>query len=83
MICPISLQDSDADISNMQLDKEDSERINQVVNEFVKLPVSSEPPSPHPPSCRKSEIYTNPSVFKDIDDHVIKVDIQYYLIVLH
>ncbi|XP_014769685.1 hillarin [Octopus bimaculoides] len=64
---------SDADISNMELDKEDSERIDQVVNEFVKLPVSSEPPSPHPPSCRKSEIYTDPSVFKDIDDHVIKI----------
>lgn len=34
---------------------------------------TTELPPPHPPSCRKKELFADASVFKQIDEHVIQV----------
>lgn len=34
---------------------------------------TTELPPPHPPSCRKKDIYTDVSVFNELDEQVIKV----------
>ena len=33
----------------------------------------TELPVPHPPRCRKRDLYTDPIVFKDLDEEVFKV----------
>ncbi|GAB1606427.1 hillarin-like [Argonauta hians] len=68
----LNSSDAAAD-SDLVLPIEDSEQIDQVINELVKAPIATEPPSPHPPSCRKHQLYSDVSVFNDIDDHVIKI----------
>ncbi|XP_041357977.1 hillarin-like isoform X2 [Gigantopelta aegis] len=41
--------------------------------EVLQAPAVVQPPSPHPPSCRKKDLYRDASIFSDIDDQVIKV----------
>ncbi len=38
----------------------------------LSLP-SKELPPPHPPTCRKRDLYLDPSVFEELDEHVFKV----------
>ncbi|ESP03308.1 hypothetical protein LOTGIDRAFT_137570, partial [Lottia gigantea] len=40
---------------------------------ILQKPAVIEPPSPHPPSCRKKELFDGISIFNDIDEQVIKV----------
>lgn len=35
------------------------------------------PPTPQPPSCSKAELYSDPAVFKELDEHVFSVSILY------
>ncbi|KAK6188332.1 hypothetical protein SNE40_004527 [Patella caerulea] len=41
--------------------------------EVLQKPAVIEPPAPHPPSCRKKDLYDNISIFDDIDEQVIRV----------
>ncbi|CAH1773301.1 unnamed protein product [Owenia fusiformis] len=36
-------------------------------------PVPGELPPPRPASCRKSDIYTDPAIFKELDEHVFSI----------
>lgn len=53
----------------------DTEEIEEAMEALEIIPVApTEIPSPHPPSCRKKDLYVDPSQFNDIDEQTIKVD---------
>lgn len=71
-------EDSYSDIANTNgtdgvLNEMDNIRIEEVIQHFASVPTSAEMPPTHPPSSRKHDLYTDVSVFNDIDEHVIKV----------
>ncbi|XP_067679021.1 hillarin-like [Haliotis asinina] len=43
------------------------------IMEVLQTPTVFEPPSPKPPRCRKRNLYSDVSVFSDIDEQVIEV----------
>lgn len=47
--------------------------IDDVLEALNLETITTELPPPHPPSCRKKDLFADASVFKDIDDQVIKV----------
>lgn len=52
----------------------DTEEIEEALEALEIIPVApTEIPSPHPPSCRKKDLYVDPSQFNDIDEQTIKV----------
>ena len=58
---------------------EDTNENLEVVKEIIETmevldqTKTTELPGPHPPRCRKGDIYTDPKVFDNLDDNVIKV----------
>lgn len=52
----------------------ETEEIEEALEALEIIPVApAEIPSPHPPSCRKKDLYVDPSQFNDIDEQTIKV----------
>ncbi|XP_062569773.1 hillarin-like [Saccostrea cucullata] len=52
----------------------ETEEIEEAMEALEIIPVApTEIPSPHPPSCRKKDLYVDPSQFNDIDEQTIKV----------
>ena len=62
---------------------EDTNENLEVVKEIIETmevldqTKTTELPGPHPPSCRKADIYTDPQVFDNLDDNVIQVIIEF------
>lgn len=52
--------------------RDDQEELVEEVIEALGLP-SSDLPSPHPPSCRKKDLYEDVNIFSELDEDVIKV----------
>ena len=54
---------------------ENEEVVKEIIEtmEVLEQTKKTELPPPHPPSCRKNEIYTDPRVFDKLDDNVIQV----------
>ncbi|KAL5021542.1 hypothetical protein ScPMuIL_000697 [Solemya velum] len=48
---------------------------NELIEELTALEMHDikQLPPPYPPSCRKKDLYTDTKVFKELDEHVIKV----------
>ncbi|WAR24738.1 HIL-like protein [Mya arenaria] len=57
------------------VDPQNEEIVKEIIEtmEVLEQPKKSELPAPHPPACRKTEIYTDPNVFDELDDKVIQV----------
>ena len=49
------------------------ERLQEALEDVLQMPAVVPPVSPHPPRCRKGELFPDASVFTDIDEQVIKV----------
>lgn len=54
-------------------DYSEPDAIEDVLEALNIEPITTELPPPHPPSCRKKDLFSDASVFKDIDDQVIQV----------
>ena len=54
---------------------ENIEVVKEIIEtmETLEQTKSTEMPGPHPPSCRKDDIYTDPRVFDNLDENVFKV----------
>jgi hypothetical protein len=57
------------------VDLQDEEIVKEIIEtmEVLEQTKKTELPGPHPPACRKNEIYTDPNVFDELDDKVIQV----------
>ena len=54
------------------------EELEEALEALEITPVGpTELPPPHPPSCRKKELYEDVKVFQDVDDQTIKVICHY------
>ena len=40
---------------------------------MAAISMPTELPAPHPPRCRKRDLYTDPSIFAELDEDVIRV----------
>ena len=49
------------------------ELLQEALEDVLQMPAVVRPVSPHPPCCRKTELFPDESVFADIDEQVIKV----------
>ncbi|KAK7485284.1 hypothetical protein BaRGS_00023535, partial [Batillaria attramentaria] len=49
------------------------ELLQEALEDVLLMPAVARPISPHPPCCRKNELFPDASVFGDIDEQVIKV----------
>jgi len=57
------------------VDPANEEVVKEIIEtmEVLEQTKKTELPPPHPPACRKNEIYTDPNVFDALDDKVIQV----------
>lgn len=57
------------------LDPQNEEVVKEIIEtmEVLEQTKKTEIPSPHPPACRKNEIYTDPNVFDELDNKVIQI----------
>ena len=51
------------------------ELLKEALEDVLQMPAVVRPVSPHPPCCRKKELFPDESVFADIDEQVIKVGV--------
>ena len=59
----------------MEDPKENLEVVKEIIEtmEVLDQTKSTELPKPHPPRCRKDDIYTDPKVFDNLDEKVFQV----------
>lgn len=57
------------------VDPQNEEVVKEIIEtmEVLEQTKKAELPPPHPPVCRKNEIYTDANVFDELDDKVIQV----------
>lgn len=57
------------------VDPQNEEVVKEIIEtmEVLEQTKKAELPPPHPPNCRKNEIYTDPNVFDELDGKVIQV----------
>lgn len=57
------------------VDPQNEEVVKEIIEtmEVLEQTKKTELPPPHPPTCRKNEIYTDPNVFDELDDKVIQI----------
>ncbi|KAH3848756.1 hypothetical protein DPMN_091136, partial [Dreissena polymorpha] len=59
----------------IMVDPQNEEVVKEIIEtmEVLEQTKKTELPAPHPPACRKNEIYTDPNVFDALDEKVIQV----------
>ena len=61
------------------VDPQNEEVVKEIIEtmEVLEQTKKAELPPPHPPGVRKTEIYTDPNVFDELDDKVIQVRVHF------
>ncbi|KAK2156530.1 hypothetical protein LSH36_211g04058 [Paralvinella palmiformis] len=69
----VLLKTKQEEIKNELQSNGQSEESDSLETALAAITLPTELPDPHPPKCRKRDLYTDPSVFKELDEDVFKV----------